>query len=215
MELIIGLHGKRNGFIRLYTDTLGLHYISRGIGETNRIYAVCAGNPYPIDKADLNRIEGIIVTDKSGAVVMEGRRRGVRGSNAAAKSIILRQAERSFHEQDGSKSQALSEILEKAKELFSENTAEEKPLPQLNSDKPVSSAYNPFFKTYPRSEWKRYRHRGGGFHLDGVIRIENEVLRAVAVPTWMYSEDFFTKRGYTRLVNADDGSTFRLKLQRT
>ncbi len=214
MELIIGLHGKRNGFIRLYTDSLGLHYMSRGIGENCSIYAVCSGNPYPIEKADLSRIEGIIVADKNGAIVMEGRRRGMRGSNAAAKSILLRQAERSFHEQNGSKSQALSEILEKAKELFSGNTAEEKPLPQPNRAKPVSNAYNPFFKTYPRSEWKRVRHRGGGFHLDGVIRIENEVLRAVAAPTWMYSEDFFTKNAYTRLVNADDGSTFRLRLQR-
>lgn len=225
METVISLHGKRSGFIKIqHTLNGGLLFKSRGIPEGCKIYAVSGSVPYPINEPIPGKICGIIVTNNSGAIIMEGRERMCLGTNEAAKKVLFSKmnAQKSTAIQPVSRSAALADILERAKTVFAENTqyitADAQSGDSQDEDKKQKSTetkrFNPFSASYPDSSWKRINHRcGRGYHLEGTAYISGEKLQITAIPTYLFSEDWFNKNGYTKITSSASGINYRMRIK--
>lgn len=229
MAETIVLHGKYKGVLRLYRDGGRLRAIGRGIPKDSKVYAVINDTPRLISENPSGSIKGILVTDGSNNIIMEGRIRYARGNNSLAKAKLafLRSNEHSA---------ALNYILARTEELFSEahtsSNSENKyqeqkmqdlkkePEKQAVQDKQLhriqnKSAYNPFASTYPDSEWKKVFHRRDrGFHIVGTATVGGERLSIIAVPVKFYSEAYFNANGFTKPVVADDGTMCRMRIKR-
>ena len=110
--MIIVLHGKRQGFIRIERSRGELFIRTKNIPEGVVIYAVNEKNmPVLLDKYYAGQILGIIVTDDKGNVLCEGRAGHIGGTNELA---LLRLP----HIKQMQHSAVLDEILRRREKVF-------------------------------------------------------------------------------------------------
>lgn len=227
MEITISLHGKRNGFIRITQKAdEPVTYTAKGLSAASLIYAVTAdGQVTPITEKINSKIIGILIVE-NGTIIMEGRVRFAQGSNSCAKRILMQKLQKSVQNpatnQKSKPSQALTDILQRSKQIF--DTLDTKSIHIFNNaETPSRSAEttsravkkrNLFSDSYPNSNWRKIQHRRGGYHYEGVAQIANERLYITAIPTFMYSEAYFTKNGFFKTAVATDGTVYRMKIKR-
>jgi len=209
MSALIVLHGRYRGYIQYERKDGRLTADMHGIPSDSVIYAVNEKSiPIPWDGSYSGRIYGIIVTDKNGNVIMEGRAAHTPGSNRNARFYLPQKAKRAASAEDD-RSDALKEILKKRDELFSEQQESIPPRPE----KP-SQSFNPFYNLYPDSEWSKVMHRHDrAYHLRGKANIAGQTLDITAVPMHFYTERAFLADGFTKVAQADNGDMYRMRVR--
>ena len=204
--MIIILHGKRQGFIRIERSRGELFIRTKNIPEGSVIYAVNEKNmPILLDKSYKGQILGIIVTDDKGNILCEGRAGHTRGTNELARLRLP-------HIKQMQHSAVLDEILKRKELVFSKPEKSEK-TENAAGQKPQQGRNNPFSSMYPNSTWKRQPY-GRTYMMKGTAETAGVRLEITALPAHVFTEREYRKRGFDKVVTADDGREYRVKVRR-
>ncbi|MBQ9949555.1 MAG: hypothetical protein IJO93_02415 [Clostridia bacterium] len=212
MEMTVVLHGKYSGLINISCDKSGVRYSSRGIPRDSSVYLVSGDMAYRPDEKMRGNIDGVLVADESGRIIMEGRVRFAKGSNEKAKAHLCYTSKIPVKEVH---SAALDDILKRAEDVFSSTPCETDKSHTDDNVKAKPKGKNPFSSTYPDSVWQKVQHKNDrAYHLSGTARISGETLHITAVPIKFYSEAYFMANGFAKIVRSDDGVIYRMRVER-